>query len=353
VSKLDREKLKYKAMGALWGGAIGDVMGLPVECKSPHTIRQLFGFVDEFVDNRHHNYKEVARRAKGTMSDDTQLPRAMMDSLIRRSGYDLDDIRQAHVEAYEGKWGKPVGWGKTTRQACEKIKEGHTLSYIPEAAGNGPCIKIGPLAIYGCFKTMTTPHGRFTNSFNASLLKKCREVTLISHGDPRCIVAAYCHARAIIRALQDEILPPGRPQVPQHIAKMFIEDAEYAEQRLNLPWPEDKPLSARLREILTTENFNRETYLVSIDICTHQSAFIYNSYPLVAYCVSKYLPYRNFRHAVTMTVNAGADADSNASMVGTIMGAFVGLHSLPPDLIKGIKGWRDLLFQIKKFVVSI
>lgn len=342
TNKLLDQRLKEKAIGSIMGVAIGDALGLPLECKSPAIIRQTFGYVNTYVSNSSHNYKEVSKRAPGTFSDDTQLTLALADSLSR--GYDINDICKSHVEAYDGKWGKKVGWGGTTRTAVENIKAGKTPYYVLDGAGNGAPMKITPLAIYCTYKCRLTNQRKFTNSFNASLLKKCKEITMITHGDPRCIVAAYCQARMIIRALQDEL-----PEFTRQIAKLFIEDAIFAETKLNI----NNDLSQRMQEFLTEEMFNLDSNVVSTKICTCQSSFIMNSYPLVAHCASKYLPYKNFQHAVCQTINAGADADSNGAMVGALVAADLGWNELPIEYIKGLKQWKLVLKQAKIFHLSL
>lgn len=318
-----------------------------MECKSPDIIRQKFGYVDQYVPNTLHNYKEVRKHPKGTWSDDMQLTLTLMDSIGRCKGYDLFDLRQAHIEALDGKWGEPVGWGSSTRNSVHRMKQGIADAAEPLGAGNGPVIKITPLAIYAVYQTIKHQVGRFTNSFNASLLKKCSEIALLTHGNPICFVAAYCQARMVIRAMQNEI-----PQHLQQIVKLFISDAQYAESKQNVAGL-NECLSARFIEILMPENFDLETRVVSKKICTSASAYVLNSYALVAYCVAKYLPYRNFSYAITQTINAGADADSNGSMVGAIMGAHLGIRFIPKHWLSGIRSHAFLEKQIVSFVNTL
>jgi len=338
--------LREHAIGCILGVAIGDAMGLPLECKSPAIIRETHGYVDEYISNKGHAYKSVAKRGAGTISDDTQLTLALMDSFVRK-GYSVPDLMLAHVEAYEGKWGTPVGWGGTTRKSVQLIKEGQSPTYVEEGAGNGPCMKIAPLSILYVYKCNTSQHGKFTNSYNASLLKRCREITQISHGDPRCIVAAYCQARMVIRALQNEI-----PEFNRQIAKLFLDDAQYAESKLQFPDDMDL-LSDRMAEFLTPEMFELDTNVVSVKICQAQSSFVMNSYPLVAYCAAKYMPYKNFKYAITQTVNAGADADSNGAMVGAMMGAYLGYTGIPVEMVQGLRQWKMVLKEVRRFEESI
>lgn len=354
TEKLNRDRLRDKTLGSLFGVFIGDALGLPVETMGPVEIRMAFGYVDTFIQNKKHKFKSTARRAAGTISDDSQLSLAMMESLVRQRGYCLEAMQISHIEAMQGRWGQPVGWGGSTRYAVQRMIDKEVPTWSPLGAGNGPPMKIAPLAIYCVYKTLTTPHGKFTNSFNASLLKKCREVSFLTHGNPMCVVSAYCQARMIIRAIQDEL-----PKTTKGISTLFIDDALYAEQHLEsmVRWHDDKRLSGRLDAILNgTKNvtpMDMNTPDVSVLICSEQSSYVYNSYPLVAYCVAKYAPYRNFRYAVMETVNAGADADSNASMVGAIMGACLGFHNIPTDLVRGVKAHKMCFAQSRAFEQSL
>lgn len=340
---LNKEQLKDKMFGSLFGVFIGDAMGLPLETMGPKNIQLTFGYVNSYINNPHHKWTSIAKRSSGTVSDDTQLTLALMDSFTRSRGYDLIDIKKSHVEAFDGKWGTPIGWGKSTRNSVQRIRDNVVPTLEPNGAGNGVCMKIAPLAIYCVYKTMLTSHKRFTNSFNLSLLKKCKEITLITHEDPMCIIAAYCQSRAIIRSLQNEL-----PKTSDALKRMFIHDAKLAEQHTGT----HSNLSDRLTDILIgtkIDPINFSTTHVSSMICDEKSSYIYNSYPLVAYCVCKYSPLNNFRHAILETINAGADADSNAAMVGAIVGAQLGFHKIPVDMIKGLKPYKKLLINVRNF----
>lgn len=359
LTQLNRNLLRDKTLGSLHGVFIGDALGLPIETMGPIEIRDTFGYVDSFIQNKNHKWKNIAKRSAGTWSDDTQLTLALMDSITRSTGYNPDDIKKSHIEAMDGKWGEPLGWGGSTREAVKKMKEGQFPTCSVDGAGNGTCMKIAPLAIYCVYKTMQTPHGRFTNSFNASLLKKCRELTMMTHGNPLCIVAAYCQSRMVIRAMQDEL-----PKTNRGISRLFVEDAAYAEDRLQglVEWHDEKRLSHRLDAVLhgyidedgyQVDTMGQMTGIVSRHICSEKSSYVYNSYPLVAYCVAKYAPYRNFRYAMLETVNAGADADSNGAMVGAILGAAFGFHGIPSDMVRGVNHHRELMISVRKFEQSL
>lgn len=348
--------LKDRALGSLMGVFIGDVLGLPVECQSPYSIREKFGYLDHAAKNMHHPFTSVAKRSAGTISDDSQLTLSVLDSILETQKVDANDLKQSMLLTYDGKWGIPVGWGKTTRDACLKIKNKEEVIVSPDGAGNGPVIKIAPLAIYFAYKCKKTQYKKYVDELNPLLLSKCKEITFITHGNLGCVIASYCHVRMLIRFLQNEA-----PKESLSIAKLFISDCIWAEEQIKT----DNSFSERMQEILfwkvessigpgqNLKSFDIETSKISTMICSEKSSYIYNSYPLVAYCAAKYLPYRNFKHSVLETVNAGADADSNASMVGALIGASLGISSIPIDMIKSVKNWKKLYMRIKLFEQSL
>lgn len=350
-NKLDLTELKYRTYGCLWSVFIGDAGGLPVECKSPTQVRDLFGYITKYVTNKYHPYKNVAVQPAGTISDDGQLSLSIMCSLERKRSYDIDDIKKARIEAYQGMWGPPVGWGHSTKSSCENIINNITPTFVEGSAGNGPPIQITPLGIYSVYKTLRTPHKKFTNSFNHSLLKKCLEISRISHSDYACVVASYCQARMVIRAMQNET-----PKTTLGLAKLFIADAEFAENTLTLtykaPW-DTGLLSERLKQFCCQEMFDMDVRYVSTKICHDHSSFIQNSYPLTAYCVCKYLPFNNFQFAFSEIISAGSDADSNASMALSVIGASLSYYSIPTHLIKSIKKYPFLMKMIQSFEQSL
>ena len=153
----------------------------------------------------------------------------------------------------------------------------------------------------------------------------------------------------IIRAIQDEI-----PKSPISIFELYMNDILYAENNLNITeWPDNKKLSDRMIEIIDKDSFNYTADSMSVKICTEHSSHVMNSYPMVVYCVCKYFGYQNIMHAIRETANAGADADSNASMVGAILGASLGFSDIPSDMIKGIRNYNNLIKNVNAFEIGI
>ena len=63
-NKLNLKLIREKTLGSLLGVAIGDAMGLPLECRSPAIIREMFGYVDTYVTNKHSKWKNRLKQAR-------------------------------------------------------------------------------------------------------------------------------------------------------------------------------------------------------------------------------------------------------------------------------------------------
>lgn len=338
--------LKDKCSAALLSVFVGDAFALPVECQSPDNIKKIYGYLDRFVDNTNHPYSTVASCPAASISDDSQLQLALMSSLERSKCLDLEDLKKAHIEAYDSKWGQPIGWGGTTKQSIQKMKAGEKETFIQDGAGNGPVIKIAPLAVY----YILTAGKKYADGLNSSLLRDCQAISKLTHNENACVIAAYCHAKTIIRAIQGEL-----PDKSRDIAQIIIDDALYAEKNLKI----GSDFSDRLYDVLLVEfnceqgtfcAFDLETSIVSKMICQKQSSWIYNSYPLTAYCIAKYVPYKNFMYTITQTANAGGDADSNTSMVGAVMGGLLGETTSLKRMLQFLPNAKELSEQVDLFL---
>ena len=110
---------KDKVRGMFLGCAIGDSLGMCVEGWDADRIKETHGRIETYIDPKGHKYHDGMRA--GSTTDDTQLTITVAEALIEADGVDLDVQAAHHVKAFKKHTG---GWGRTTREAIEKLANG-------------------------------------------------------------------------------------------------------------------------------------------------------------------------------------------------------------------------------------
>lgn len=143
-----------KVRGMIIGGAIGDALGMPVESWNPERIFQIFPRgMDRYYAPHQHKYFNADTMPPGTWTDDTHLTIATAEAMME-SGKGPD----AFMRASAGRHSKAMdestaGWGKTTKEAIERIKQGCSWKESGKTdeprrgTGNGVPMKCAPLAL--------------------------------------------------------------------------------------------------------------------------------------------------------------------------------------------------------------
>jgi len=136
--------------------AYGDAAGLPVETRTAEYIEQKYGQIRSLLPTKENSFFSDENEP-GFWSDDTQLTLAVAKALIKADGFDIGAMADAHLDAYgstkeifrKGKWVKR-GWGGSTIDAMEKVKQGISPveSGTLDGSGNGVLMKMAPLAYW-------------------------------------------------------------------------------------------------------------------------------------------------------------------------------------------------------------
>ena len=333
-------RLLDRIQGCLLGAMIGDAMGMPWEGMDLFGIMNVIPLgVTGFTTPGEHSLPFLRQLKAGDTTDDWALTRANARALIRGKGdYVPKLIAEEHLAEFHR---STVGWGRTTKRAMEELEvygltqralgRGPDSSAGPDpdhpksGCGNGVAMKVAPLAI-----VHVLGHGAGTLDVLGQMVVRHGRLT---HPDPRASIAAAGIAYLIMRALTS----PNEPPVDDWPASWQIEEvAEWLrtiEQALPAVPPDDR-FTGRLSRILDCpENLldpsNRQ-------ITAQDLAFVlgngYHALESCAFAMAMALRHADdFRQAMLNTVNAGGDTDTNASMVGAMVGARVGLSGIPEE----------------------
>jgi ADP-ribosylglycohydrolase len=294
--------------GALFGLAIGDALGVPVEFKKRSALKERP--VKDFEGFQTHNQQP------GTFSDDSSLTFCLAESLCH--GYDLNDMSRRFVKwFFESYWtagGEVFGVGKSTEDSITRLRDGvsplQSGNYAEDCYGNGSLMRILPLLFY--IKV-------FDIEERYRIIK---EVAVITHGSMRTVIACFYYLEYALELLN------GSNKMMAYL-KTSYEVSVFVGKR-NLLKQEDFELFGSL--------FRRELPLNDVDTINS----IHHAHLTIQAAMYCFLNTNSYTEAVLMAVNLGDDTDTTASVAGALAGIYYGFDSIPVKWRNEIRRSNDI-----------
>lgn len=307
------------------GVAIGDAFGMPWETLSPEAILELTGGLGPktFWAPQQSRVTDTANLPAGATTDDLQLTLVVARSLLATGGrIDLGDCAQKHVDAMAE---SQFGWGGTTRRAIESIRDGkrtltEPLPKIPGGgAGNGIIMKVAPLAIVSAARGDSPTATPFSGD---PLFVDCEVLGGLTHPATSAASAAYAVAFVMRRLLVNGHTEP----VGEHLLAA-VEAASLADRKIGAA---DRGVgeSILLAGRLGSAEYYRIARKEKLAFCATETA---------AFAISSFIEAHahegssRFVAGLCSAVAAGGDTDTNASIVGALLGASLGEEKIPPE----------------------
>ena len=275
--EMDTNKVK----GMLWGLIVGDALGSPIQFTGKNSHR----WVTEMLPC------PMFGMPAGCWTDDGSMAMCVMDSFVRKGGYDLKDIGETFVRwLYKGylssKEGEAFDVGHATSQAVRAIAGGTLVNGVESSQGNGSIMRFAPS--YLIARALGRP-------------KIIREVNDLTHASKA--VRAVCDDLA---SVLDEHLA-GRRTTRGPGAELDREDVP------NSGWSVDT-LRAALWAFNTTDSFE---------------------------------------DGMVAAVNLGGDSDSIGAVFGQIGGAYYGFDAIPQRWLAKMKDRADVDSRIAAFIDAL
>ncbi|WP_458353531.1 ADP-ribosylglycohydrolase family protein [Peribacillus frigoritolerans] len=307
-----RYNLKKRMLPSLYGGIVGDLLGVPVEFKrrGTFTINDITGY-------------GTYNQPPGTWSDDTSLTLCLIENLIEKG--DSAELMQKFVQYMESGYWTPhhemFDIGRTTSEAIIKFRNG---TPAPECGGdamfdngNGALMRIAPVAFI------------LFNSFNfiekTQTIKKYTEVT---HAHPRSVVGSIIYVEFLLRLYYNNSPEVSKREIKELFDENFDKDHIY-----------QKELQAYSR-IFEEDFFSLPQEEILSD------GYVVHTLEAAIWCLGNS---GSFSEAVLKAVNLGDDTDTVGAITGTMAGMYYKMDDIPKEWLEKIARKEDIGDLIEKF----
>lgn len=324
-----------KVMGLFIGGAIGDALFMPIETLNTEIIREKHGRLTTYI--RPDGHKWFDGREAGTWTDDTQLTIAVAESLIECGKINLNDQARCHVESV--KQDGDLGFGPTTRRSINNLASGVHWSVsgrsdnLKHGYGNGAVMKVAPL---GAFRASLFWDELWVED-RAKFIVSTINLALMTHRTRMAVDSVLAHLFAVKTCLDNELFSN----------KKFLDQIIYWSDFVL--WQEAGNRADRLADrfrILAELDLSALTPGQIIDLFGGGTSYVYDSLP---FSYAFFLKSPRSIETLYDVGNAGGDTDTNASIVGGLLGAVNGISIFPQHLVEGLRQKERILNLAERF----
>ena len=299
--------------GAMYGLAVGDALGVPVEFMDRETLEQ-----DPITGMKGFG---THKQPAGTWSDDTSMALATLAGLLADDS-SPDDIageylRWYNCEAYTPN-GHIVDMGVTVGEALDKIKWG-IIENVQMAGddsvysnGNGSLMRILPAAFF------------LRNE--KDIRNKARtvyEISAITHRHMRSMIACHMYVELAIALMHQD---------PLTAYKETVKLCSTYYRNILEPGVFDRFLSGTLQDVKRNE--------------IRSSGYVIDTLEAAVWSL---LTTDNYKDAVLTAVNLGGDTDTTGSVTGGLAGLFYGYDNIPVEWLNILVGKEQIDNGIQKY----
>ncbi|MBI0297553.1 ADP-ribosylglycohydrolase family protein [Streptomyces sp. PRKS01-29] len=311
-----------RALGALYGLAMGDALGMPTQIMSRRSIVARFGTVTGFEPGPEDNPVSAGMPA-GSVTDDTDQA-VIVGRLLTGSGGRIDPLRLAHELLEWERAMKAKGsfdlLGPSTKAALEAVSRG----VPPEEAGksgatNGAAMRITPVGV------------AFPDTPLEPFLDRVAEACQVTHDTSIGIASAAAVAAAVSRGvdggdLEDAIGAAITAAAAGAGRGHWVAGADIATR---IGWAVDLVRATPERQAL-----DRVCDLVGTSVASQES--VPAAFAVLALAEGE--PWR----ACLLAANLGGDCDTIGAIAGAIAGAVSGASALPDDALATVRSVNGL-----------
>ena len=343
----DYTLINKKIKGSLFGGAIGDALGYPVDFLSENEIKQKYG-KDGITQY------QLTKKGVAEISDDTQMSLFTANGMLSADSTGFDrkphgtyaDIWQAYCNWYQTqKYISPfhsTSWLTQIPKMCSRRAPGNTCMSALEvmdrgervennSKGCGGIMRVAPLATY------TYRHYKHTSV--KEVIGRSAYIAYHTHHHPLGFLPAGALGGIIYKLMERDGSkePLDLKQVTDGVMRILpdVQDIHMTKQTYG------EHYSEQIRELykitdkafeLAERNDISETEAIK-EIGEGWTAE--ETLAIALYCCAKHP--NDFDKAVISSVNHSGDSDSTGAVTGNIMGAYLSMDGISDKWLENLE----------------
>lgn len=318
-----------RALGAFYGLALGDALGMPTQSLSREQIKARFGTITT-LEEADANQPIAPNMPKGSITDDTEQAILVGQLLVSGQGRIEPAMlaqRLIDWEAVMRAKGSQDLLGPSTKRAIEMVLAGHT----PEESGrygttNGAAMRITPVGIAA---DVSHPAQFIQSVIQACQVTHNTTLGISSAAAVAAVVSAGINGVDLGEALDIGTLIAQQAENHGHWIAGGRMSARISWARTMSVGGGDKALFADLLyDLIGTSVASQESVVVSFALA--QQVAVAEVEPFEALCIAASL---------------GGDTDTIAAILGAMLGACRGLQCWPQAMVEQVKAVNELDLQ--------
>jgi ADP-ribosylglycohydrolase len=314
-----------RALGALYGLAIGDALGMPTQLMSREEVAVCFGVLDGFREAPE-DHPIAAGLPAGSVTDDTEQALLVADALLTGGGHiDSEDLARRLVAWAERarERGSLDLLGPSTSAAVAAAVAGAPLDETRFGATNGAAMRITPVGLI------------ISTDDLDGLVDLVVEASRVTHHTGVAIAGAAAVAAAVSGGISGASVAEA--------TTLGIKAAELGQRRGE--WVAGAAVARRIAwaiGLIDVNDHDRSVRdvveLVGTSLATQESV-------PAAFGVLALHPDDPWQACLT-AASLGGDSDTIAAMVGAIAGACHGMDAWPRDAVGTVRETNRLDLEI-------
>jgi ADP-ribosylglycohydrolase len=311
-----------RALGALYGLAIGDALGMPTQLLSRVQIATHFGTIDGFREAPP-DHRIAAGRPAGSITNDTEQALLLADALLAGGGHvDSEDLARrllAWAERARERGSLDLLGPSTSAAVTALVADGPLDVFGRSAATNGAAMRITPVGLVAVPDDL------------AALVDLVVEASRITHYTSVAIAGAAAVAAAVSAGIAGASVAEA--------TTLAIRAADLGQQCGE--WVAGAAIPRRIAwavGLVATNDHDRSVAdvveLVGTSIATQESV-------PAAFAILALHPDEPWQACLT-AASLGGDSDTIAAMTGAIAGACHGMDQWPKHAVQTVREINNL-----------